>query len=175
MTLTRVPSTPGTITLCILALLGCKPESLDWAEVKRDIRNRWPGVHHLQTFELADRLAAGERILLIDVRAPAECKVSRIPGARNLPPGSSLPEELGDLRAHDTLVFYCSVGYRSSQALAQMGELTGKSAFNLEGSIFQWANEGRPLENAQGTVARVHPFDETWGRLLDENRARLPR
>jgi rhodanese-related sulfurtransferase len=163
------------IMLCLLALLGCKAEPPEWAEVKRDIRNRWPGIRHLQTFELADRLQSGERILLIDVRAPAEYEVSRIPGARNLPPGSSLPEALGDLQAHDTLVFYCAMGYRSSRAVAELGQLTGKSIFNLEGSIFQWANEGRPLENAQGTVARVHPFDETWGRLLDENRARLPR
>ena len=38
---------------------------------------------------------------------------------------------------------------------------------NLDGSIFQWANEGRPLVRGNQRVQDVHPYDENWGRLLD--------
>jgi hypothetical protein len=47
---------------------------------------------------------------------------------------------------------------------------------NLEGSIFQWANEHRPLVHKTASVTRVHPYNAFWGRLLDEDvRAPLPR
>jgi hypothetical protein len=37
---------------------------------------------------------------------------------------------------------------------------------NLEGSIFQWANERRPLVRDGTRVTRVHPYSKFWGRLL---------
>ena len=53
------------------------------------------------------------------------------------------------------LVCYCSVGYRSSIVAEQIlklkedGQLPqGLRPVNLEGSIFQWASEGRSLTSA---------------------------
>jgi hypothetical protein len=40
---------------------------------------------------------------------------------------------------------------------------------NLEGSIFRWANEGRPVYADGMQVDRVHPFDDSWGKLLKED------
>jgi hypothetical protein len=40
---------------------------------------------------------------------------------------------------------------------------------NLEGSIFQWANDHRPLVHEAASVTRVHPYNAFWGRLLDED------
>ena len=39
--------------------------------------------------------------------------------------------------------------------------LDNVKAYNLEGSIFQWANENRPLDGSEG----VHPFSYVWGCL----------
>ena len=40
---------------------------------------------------------------------------------------------------------------------------------NLEGSIFQWALEGRALASSTGQAVRwVHPFNARWGLLLPE-------
>jgi hypothetical protein len=39
--------------------------------------------------------------------------------------------------------------------------------FNLEGSLFQWANEGRPVYRDDVPVQAIHPYDARWGRLLD--------
>jgi hypothetical protein len=41
------------------------------------------------------------------------------------------------------------------------------NVFNLQGSIFQWANEGRPLITNGHAVHVVHPFNERWGVLLN--------
>ena len=40
---------------------------------------------------------------------------------------------------------------------------------NLEGSIFEWANQGHPVERAGAPVNEVHPYDESWGTLLRED------
>ena len=37
---------------------------------------------------------------------------------------------------------------------------------NLERSIFQWANEHRPLVHDGERVTKVHPYTDGWGRLL---------
>ena len=41
------------------------------------------------------------------------------------------------------------------------------TAVNLEGSIFAWANEGLPVYRGETEVDEVHPFDDSWGTLLD--------
>ena len=75
------------------------------------------------------------------------------------------------------LVCYCSVGYRSSilaehiLKLKKDGQLPyGLRPVNLEGSIFQWASEGRSLTRKGQTgvsveVTTVHPFSTVWGAL----------
>jgi hypothetical protein len=40
---------------------------------------------------------------------------------------------------------------------------------NLEGSIFQWANECRPVYRDAAEVQQVHPYDGIWGKLLDKD------
>ncbi len=40
-------------------------------------------------------------------------------------------------------------------------------AYNLEGSLFKWANEGRPMVNSEGVkTIHAHPYSVVWGRLL---------
>jgi len=59
------------------------------------------------------------------------------------------------------------VGYRSSILARKLQTLGFKEVHNLEGSIFKWANEGRPLVQGQTTVHKVHPYNAHWGRLLE--------
>ena len=44
-----------------------------------------------------------------------------------------------------------------------------KNVSNLEGSIFAWANAGLPLENKNGVTKKVHGYDESWGKLLNNS------
>jgi len=48
----------------------------------------------------------------------------------------------------------------------------GKSRpiYNLEGSLFKWANESRPLVDNSGSPTKlVHPYNNVWGRLLEKS------
>ena len=52
---------------------------------------------------------------------------------------------------------------------------SSSKVFNLEGSIFKWVAENKPLVDSSGAqVAVVHPYSDLWGKLLaQENRAPL--
>jgi hypothetical protein len=41
---------------------------------------------------------------------------------------------------------------------------------NLEGSIFGWANEDRPLEKDGQPATKVHPYDKRYGQMLKPER-----
>ena len=63
--------------------------------------------------------------------------------------------------------------YRSSRLAERLRQAGCTNVFNLDGSIFQWANEGRPLERDGRPVNEVHPYNKTFGQLLrPEHRAK---
>jgi rhodanese-related sulfurtransferase len=106
-------------------------------------------------------------VLLVDTRTPEEYSVSHLPGAVNWfdYKTQSLPTSFTDhLASGGSIVFYCSIGYRSGEATARAREVVGAnhSLYNLRGGIFQWANEGGPLEGGE----RVHGYDDEWEQLL---------
>ncbi|MFT4604583.1 MAG: rhodanese-related sulfurtransferase [Rhodothermales bacterium] len=152
---------PGPVLL--LLLVGCSP-AMEWTAVRTMVSTAFPAVEQVSTDSLASMLAAGQSIHLLDVRTEDEFRVSHLPGATHIDPDET---QFGALPKGATIVAYCSVGYRSS-ALADRLQDAGFKVINLEGSIFQWANEGRPLEDANGPATKVHAFDKTWGKLLNK-------
>ncbi len=150
---------------------GALAGRVGWNEIREDIGKSFPDVPQLSAADLAAWLADEDRPapLLLDVRDAKEFAVSRLPGAILAP---DLDRVLGLLADEDfardrPVVVYCSVGWRSSEVGQELIESGRASVFNLDGSIFAWANEGRPLVGG-GEVAtsRVHPYDRRWGRLL---------
>ena len=142
-------------------------QEISWAVIKKQIRTTYPDVPHVSTDTLAARLAHATAPLLLDVRSEAEYAVSHLPGARHLPPETEDFEALADLPRETPLVTYCSVGYRSAAMARRLRAAGFTHVENLEGSIFQWANEGRPVVRAGAEVRDVHPYDALWGRLLE--------
>ena len=68
------------------------------------------------------------------------------------------------------MVIYCSVGVRSSRlaehVVDAVREAGARDVYNLAGGIFAWHNRGYQLVDGSGPTAFVHPYDETWGRLV---------
>jgi rhodanese-related sulfurtransferase len=152
--------------------------SLAWRAVDRDLTTRYPDLPTTTTDTLAKQLASSEPPVLLDARSEAEYAVSHLPGARRVDPDAS-PEALADaLESVDPsreIVVYCSVGVRSATVTERLRAAGFARVKNLTGSIFQWANEGRPLVRDGAPVDTVHPYDAVWGRLLaPARRAGLP-
>ena len=140
-----------------------------WERAVRLVREAFPEVPQMTTRQLAAIRAndAVPDILLLDARTADEFNVSHLPGAML---ASNTRMALDALEANNperTVVVYCSVGYRSSRLADELRARGFENVFNLEGSLFQWANEGRPLYRGEERVYEAHPYDEEWGQLLD--------
>ncbi len=148
---------------------------VDLRSLERIVRARYPKVRQMSTRRLAKWLASGDPPpLLLDVRTAEEYAISHLPNARRLDPKTDR-FDLG-VPKDAPIVAYCAVGYRSS-GIAQRLEKAGfKNVWNLEGSIFKWANEDRPLVRGDGSAAeKVHPFSRFWSKLVKpERRAKMP-
>lgn len=160
------------VCLCAAATLGCGncAEGISWDQILSRVRRGFPDVRMTTTRELADWQADAERDppLLLDVRAAEEFQVSHLRGAVRVDSDSALRTALNGVDPDQPIVVYCSVGYRSAKAVRDIQKMGYPNVSNLEGSIFAWANEGRPIFRGGEPVSKVHPYDEQWGTLLDE-------
>ena len=134
-----------------------------WKLVKSWVRRSFPTVEQISTATLANQITQDKQLVIVDARRIEEYAVSHIPGAIRATSVQDL--QLINLSREDDVVVYCSIGYRSAR-LAQQLKTAGYTAKNLEGSLFQWANEERLLVADDGETTQVHPYSSTWGLLL---------
>jgi rhodanese-related sulfurtransferase len=163
--------------LIVAAVALLFTRSINWFLLKKTLEHRFPEVAWISTQELANWLADKSKPppLLFDVRTPAEWSVSHLPGARHVAPKSSVESVTPGLFKETPIVTYCAVGYRSAEMAKRLKAAGFTNVRNLEGSIFQWANEHRPLVQGDQPVTKVHPYNALWGRLLaNDVRAPLP-
>ncbi len=145
--------------------------AIAWAFVKYLIHLQFPDVQFLSTRELAAWLAQPGNAppFLLDARTAEEYEVSHLYSARLAPSDAHALNQWIGLTNSTPIVAYCSVGYRSAKFARQLQAMGYKNVFNLEGSIFEWVNEGRPVYGEEQTVRQVHPFNSLWGLLLTPN------
>jgi rhodanese-related sulfurtransferase len=138
----------------------------DMETIQTAIRKRFPDIRQLQPTGLRDWLADSSRVppLLVDVRDSEEFKVSHLRNATNVVTAGRMRKLVASPDA--PVVVYCSVGYRSSAVAAKLVKLGCTNVWNLEGSIFAWANAGYPLYRGTNQVFAVHPYNTKWGKLL---------
>lgn len=98
-------------------------------------------VNEIDSESLHDRLAAGEDLLLVDIRTPGEVAQGAIPGCLALPM-HLLPLRLTELPREREAVIYCRSGARSYQACAWMMQQGYPRVLNLRGGIMAWARHG---------------------------------
>ena len=160
------------MTGLLLAAVGLLlMRSIHWFLLKQSLQHRFPKVEWISTQELANWLAGqGQPApVLLDVRTVEEWNVSRLPGARHAEPKASVESVTAGISKETPIVTYCAVGYRSGELATRLRAAGFTNVRNLEGSIFQWANEHRPLVRGEQPVSRVHPYNALWGRLLEED------
>lgn len=140
-----------------------------WFMVTRLIRFKFPQVKRISPTELANWLnQETDRPILLDVRTAAEYQVSHLAEAQLAPRQSEDLQHRTDWQQRP-IVLYCSVGYRSARLAAKMQNLGFDQVWNLEGSIFAWANQGYPVYRSDERVYQVHPYNSQWGQLLYSN------
>jgi len=144
--------------------------ALDWAEVKAWVREEFPSVPTVSTAELARWMEEGKPLVLLDARTREEYAVSHLEGARHAPTERAALAALAEAPEDARVVVYCAVGFRSGRLAERLQARGYESVHNLEGSIFAWANEDRPLYRGAERVEVVHPYGGRWRALVDPRR-----
>ena len=94
-------------------------------------------IQRITAGSLAERLAAPDPPLLVDVRAPGEREAGRIESGVNLPL-SRFPESMATLPRDRSIVLYCASGYRSAIAAALLQRADYPDIADLIGGFPAW-------------------------------------
>lgn len=157
------------VSLCGAALLVVpwRSNAEGREALARRVSARTKGVPAVTTEELARWIESGRRVVLLDVRSREEFEVSHLEGAEWAEDEARQRVLISAASPEEDVVAYCSVGWRSAVAVERLAPTTAHRVYNLEGSLFRWANEGRPMTDGRRPTTVAHPFDRAWGQLLD--------
>jgi rhodanese-related sulfurtransferase len=113
--------------------------------------------------------------VVLDARTEDEYAVSHLQGAVRIDPYKPSLRPLRGFSKDTAIVLYSSVGYRGARVADFLARQGYSQVYNLDGGEFRWANEGRPLFRQDRPTTEVHPYNPTWGLLLEsEYRIKAP-
>ena len=144
------------------------------SEIHHRIIRDYPNLQHLDatSFESINK----NEVVIFDVRKQEEFEVSHLQGAIRVPPNMSpanFISTFGEQSKGKTLVFYCSVGQRSSELASRIQSKLSAAEqariYNLEGGIFRWHNDHRNLVSGTQVSDFVHPYSWFQRGLLDRS------
>lgn len=184
MNLTTVIGVILIILLSFGATMAHANENKALAKKHDKIMRQFAEVSHVSPLTL--EAMSSEDVVVFDVREKQEYDVSHIAGAIHIEPNISEFDFLKNYAAQTqdkTVILYCSVGQRSSilarKVQTELMAQGADSVYNLEGGIFKWHNEQRPLQNQMTPSSEteettfVHPYNRFWGRMVnDQSRVR---
>lgn len=108
---------------------------------------------------------------IFDTRKEEEYEVSHIPGAEHVGYRSFDPQTIQEVPKSDTIILYCSIGYRSEKIGEQLQKMGYQNVFNLYGSIFEWANQNFPLVNEAGQpTKKIHTYNRNWSKWVEDQK-----
>lgn len=100
-------------------------------------------IMNLSQNDWAEKLAADDNAIVLDVRSPEECSEGMIPNAINIDiyKGQGFVYAVQELDASKNFYVYCRSGGRSQQACSIMNELGIENTYNLMGGFMNWEGE----------------------------------
>jgi rhodanese-related sulfurtransferase len=138
--------------------------------LQRRTAARFPEVRWIRTEQLAvwqeDTLQP--QPLLLDARTEPEYALSHLKGATRIDPYIPSLNSLRGIPRDSAIVVYSSAGYRGARVSSWLAKSGYTTVVNLNGGVFRWANEARPLfREGERPTAMVHPYDQRWGYLVE--------
>jgi len=107
-------------------------------------------------------------VVILDARELEEFETSHIGDARRIGYKKLDKSQLESIDTDQTIVVYCSIGYRSEKVGEKLKEMGYSQVFNLYGSIFEWVNQGNPVFDTEGNQTnKVHTYNRKWSKWVD--------
>lgn len=108
-------------------------------------------------------------IQILDAREKNEYNVSHIENSIWVGYNDFDLSRVKSLNKNDTIIVYCSVGYRSEKIAEKLKTNGFKFVFNTYGGIFEWVNQKFPIvDNNSEQTKRVHAYSIAWGVWVKE-------
>ncbi len=150
-----------------VAVFAGRPIAFD--AIRRITDHKFPNGKWLDGTELVRWRADPGRAqpVVLDARTEDEYAVSHLQGAVRIDPYKPSLRALRGFPKDTAIVLYSSVGYRGARVADFLARQGYTRVVNLEGGEFRWANEGRPVFRQDRPTAEVHPYNPTWGLLLE--------
>ena len=94
--------------------------------------------------QLQEKLTAGQKLQLIDVREPEEFAICKLPDSTLMPMGEIM-KRYTEIEPEAEVIMICHHGFRSAQAIQFLSQRFGfTNLINLKGGIHAWAEEVDP-------------------------------
>jgi rhodanese-related sulfurtransferase len=167
--------------LILLFLTGLTPSSVvalgfNLETIQNDLENQYGNISHIDGNNFSK--LNHEKTIVFDVREQNEFDVSHLSQAIQVDPGISTHSFINSYKeqvAGKDVVFYCSVGQRSSVLASRLKsvliEQGATKVYNLKGGIFRWRNEKKELIQDKKPTPLIHPYNPLWGLLIDDKKA----
>eukprot|EP01084_Bolivina_argentea_P125485 222326_1 len=152
------------------------------------IEKKYSNISHISTNDLYNKINSendNSEVVILDIREEKEYSTSHIKDAIWISPKTT-PQNImntiknkynvsDDNKDNNLDIYcYCSVGYRSSHMTQKLQTHGINNVHNLQGSIFKWVNEGKPIVDKNGNnVNKVHTYNILFGLLLDDKNKRV--
>ena len=129
----------GAVLVVACGAVGSKSDS-------RLPRDQVAGVRHVDPAG-AEKLIQEKRVVVLDIRTPAEFEAGHIAGAINLNfNDAEFSRKLDQLDKSRTYLVHCASGRRSTSSLETLRKLKFKSVVHLDGGLRAWEKAGNPVE-----------------------------
>jgi len=97
------------------------------------------GIPQLSVRNLKQRIDAGEKLFIVDVREPFEYQIANIGG--RLIPQNDVPSRLDEFPRDREIIVHCRSGVRSQRIAEFLSQNGYPTVVNLAGGILAWADE----------------------------------
>lgn len=125
-------------------------------------------VPEITVAEVGKQLSLGT--VWLDAREKREYEVSHLPKAIWIGYEHLDLSEVLKLPKNQSIVVYCSVGYRSEKVTEKLIKQGFTNVKNLYGGLFEWKNQGYNIVNLQGKTNEVHAYNKVWGVWLNKGK-----
>src|SRR6516225_8596191 len=105
-------------------------------------------IRETDVHDVKQRLQAGERFYLVDVREESEWSRGHVPGAIHLSKGiieRDIEKTIPDSSA--TIVLYCGGGFRSALVADSLQQMGYSNVRSMDGRWREWRQAGYPVED----------------------------
>lgn len=146
---------------------GCAQKSYD--DLLKKYYTDFPTISQ----EKAVAVVGSKNVHFLDTREVNEFNVSHVEDAILFGYDDPNWKAISKLNKSDTIIVYCSIGYRSQKIGEKLKKKGFTHVYNLYGGLFQWSNNEYPLKDAKAkTTKDIHGYSPKWGKWITKGNVR---